>query len=125
MTGRTAFDAAAQGDAAGREVVDTYTHYLAVGVANIINIFFPEVVGLSGGVANQGEKLLEPLRAAVEPMIFGHEFAKKHTRITTCTLGLPRRGSSAQRCWQKVRQTERYMVPKEKKHRIEYRVKTG
>ena len=87
VTGRTAFDAAAQGDAAGREVVDTYTHYLAVGVANIINIFFPEVVGLSGGVANQGEKLLEPLRAAVEPMVFGHEFAKKQTRITTCTLG--------------------------------------
>ncbi len=87
VNGRTAFDAAAQGDAAGREVVDSYVHYLAVGVANMINIFFPEVVGLSGGVANQGENLLRPLRAAVEPMVFGHEFAKKHTRITTCTLG--------------------------------------
>ena len=87
VTGRTAFDAAAQGDAAGREVVDTYTHYLAVGIANIINIFFPEVIGLSGGVANQGENLLVPLRAAVEPMVFGSAFAKKKTRITTCTLG--------------------------------------
>lgn len=114
VTGRTAFDAAAQGDAAGREVVDTYTHYLAVGVANIINIFFPEVVGLSGGVANQGEKLLEPLRAAVEPMIFGHEFAKKHTLHHDLHAGATAQGSSAQRCWQKVRQTERYMVPKER-----------
>lgn len=87
VTGRTAFDAAAQGDAAGREVVDTYTHYLAVGIANIINIFFPEVIGLSGGVANQGENLLVPLRTAVEPMVFGSAFAKKKTRITTCTLG--------------------------------------
>ena len=87
VTGRTAFDAAAQGDAAAQAVVDTYIHYLAVGVANLINIFFPEVIGLSGGVANQGEKLLKPLRAAVEPMTFGHNFAKKHTRITTCTLG--------------------------------------
>ena len=87
VTGRTAFDAAAQGDAAGREVVDTYTHYLAVGIANIINIFFPEVIGLSGGVANQGENLLVPLRAAVEPMVFGSAFAKKKTRITMCTLG--------------------------------------
>ena len=68
-------------------MVDSYVHYLAVGVANMINIFFPEVVGLSGGVANQGENLLRPLRAAVEPMVFGHEFVKKHTRITTCTLG--------------------------------------
>ena len=87
VTGRTAFDAAAQGDAAGQAVVNKYIHYLAVGVANLINIFFPEVIGLSGGVANQGENLLRPLRAAVEPMVFGHEFAQKHTRITTCTLG--------------------------------------
>ena len=87
VNGRTAFDAAAQGDAAGQEVVDKYIHYLAVGVANLINIFFPEVIGLSGGVANQGENLLKPLRAAVEPMTFGNAFAKKHTRITTCTLG--------------------------------------
>lgn len=87
VTGRTAFDAAAQGDAAGQAVVDGYIHYLAVGVANLINIFFPEVIGLSGGVANQGENLLAPLRAAVEPMVFGNAYAQKHTRITTCTLG--------------------------------------
>ncbi len=87
VNGRTAFDAAAQGDMAAQAVVDSYIHYLAVGVANLINIFFPEVIGLSGGVANQGENLLKPLRAAVEPMTFGHSFAKKHTRITTCTLG--------------------------------------
>ena len=87
VTGRTAFDAAAKGDAAAQAVVDGYIHYLAVGVANLINIFFPEVIGLSGGVANQGENLLKPLRAAVAPMTFGHSFAKKHTRITTCTLG--------------------------------------
>ena len=54
---------------------------------SLINIFFPEVIGLSGGVANQGENLLKPLRAAATPMVFGSAFAKKHTRITTCTLG--------------------------------------
>ena len=62
-------------------------HWGAVGVANLINIFFPEVIGLSGGVANQGENLLKPLRAAAAPMVFGSAFAKKHTRIMTCTLG--------------------------------------
>ena len=87
VNGRTAFDAAAQGDAAGKAVVEQYIHYLAVGVANMINIFCPEVIGLSGGVANQGENLLAPLRAAVGPMVFGNAYAQKHTRITTCTLG--------------------------------------
>ena len=87
VTGRTAFDAAARGDAAAQAVVDTYLHWLAVGVANVINIFFPEVVGLSGGVANQGEALFAPLRAAVEPMVFGAAFAARRTRIAGCTLG--------------------------------------
>lgn len=87
VNGRTAFDAAELGDAAAKQVVDNYIHYLAVGIANLINMFFPQVIGLSGGVANQGENLLRPLRAAVQPMIFGDEYAKKHTALTTCTLG--------------------------------------
>lgn len=87
VNGRTAFDAAELGDAAAKQVVDDYIHYLAVGIANLINMFFPQVIGLSGGVANQGENLLRPLRAAVQPMIFGDEYAKKHTALTTCTLG--------------------------------------
>ena len=87
VNGRTAFDAAELGDATAKQVVDDYIHYLAVGIANLINMFFPQVIGLSGGVANQGENLLRPLRAAVQPMIFGDAYAKKHTTLTTCTLG--------------------------------------
>lgn len=87
VTGRTAFDAAAQGDEAGQQVVMQYVHNLAVGVANLINIFSPQVVGLSGGVANQGETLLAPLRRAVQPLVFGSRFQPKKTLITTCTLG--------------------------------------
>lgn len=87
VSGRTAFDAAQQGDAAAAAVVDEYIHWLAMGVANLIAIFYPQVVGLSGGVANQGENLLVPLRAAVEPLVFGHAFAIKKTQIIGCTLG--------------------------------------
>ena len=36
-------------------MVEQYIHYLAVGVANMVNIFFPEVIGLSGGVATRGK----------------------------------------------------------------------
>ena len=87
VEGRTVFDARDAGDAVAQGVVDEYIHNLAVGVANLINIFFPEVVGLSGGVANQGEALLAPLRAAVDPMVFGSAYADKKTRLVTCTLG--------------------------------------
>lgn len=87
LSGRTAFDDAEQGDAAAQAVTAQYIHFLAMGVANLINVFFPEVVGLSGGVANQGEALLAPLRAEVEHLVFGHDFAQKKTRIAACTLG--------------------------------------
>ena len=45
------------------------------------------ILGLSGGVANQGEALLAPLRAQVEPMVFGAAYADKKTRLVSCTLG--------------------------------------
>lgn len=87
VDGRLAFDAAAAGDQAARQVVDRYLQYLGRGISNLINILFPEVVGLSGGVANQGEALLEPLRAIVEPAIYGHEMGGPRTRLVCCTLG--------------------------------------
>lgn len=87
VTGRTVFDARDAGDAVAAQVVDAYIGYLAEGVANLINIFFPQVVGLSGGIANQGEALLAPLREKVEPKVFGAAHAHKKTAITTCTLG--------------------------------------
>ena len=85
--GQVAFAAAAAGDEAARQVVDTYIQDLAIGVAGIINILFPEVIAFSGGVAKQGETLLAPLRREVTARIFGHEYATRQTRLVSCTLG--------------------------------------
>jgi glucokinase len=87
VDGRTAFDAKLRGDAAGTEVVRNYVKYLACGVTNVINIFFPEIIAFSGGVAKQGEALLEPLREEVDRQEFGHKYVKKRTRLAECTLG--------------------------------------
>ena len=74
-------------DAAAQAVVDRYLDDLACGVANIVNIFFPEVIALSGGVANQGDALLVPLRERVRALSYGSRYAVRHTRIELCTLG--------------------------------------
>lgn len=87
VDGRTAFAAKARGDAAGAAVVDDYIDHLADGLANLVNIFFPEVIALSGGVANQGEALLAPLRERVRTRSFGSKYAAKHTRLALCSLG--------------------------------------
>ena len=87
VDGRMAFIAAQRGDAAAQAVVDRYLDDLACGVANIVNIFFPEVIALSGGVANQGDTLLVPLRERVRALSYGSRYAVRHTRIELCTLG--------------------------------------
>lgn len=87
VDGRTAFAAKERGDAAGEEVVRTYIKYLAAGVTNVVNIFFPEIVAFSGGVANQGEALLAPLREEVRRQEFGGKYVKRHAKLLRCTLG--------------------------------------
>ena len=77
VSGKTAFDGARMGDAASREIVDMYLDYLACGLANIINIFQPEIISLGGGVSNEGESLVKALLPRVRKEQYG------------CGLGFP------------------------------------
>lgn len=70
ISGKTAFAAVKQGDAAAAEVVDEYISYLSCGIANIINIFQPEVLSIGGGVCNEGDHLLIPLLAKVKSEVY-------------------------------------------------------
>ena len=71
VSGITAFDAMRLGDAAGREVVDKYMGYLACGIANIINIFQPEIISLGGGVSNEGQSFIDALLPLVQKEQYG------------------------------------------------------
>ncbi|MDK2807952.1 MAG: glucokinase [Clostridiales bacterium] len=75
INGKTPFDAAQMGDETAKEVVGRYIWYLANGITNMINIFRPDKVLLSGGVCNQGEKLTKPLSEIVNRTCFGGEKA--------------------------------------------------
>lgn len=71
VSGKTAFEAAKEGDFAARLVIEDYIDALAVGVSNIINIFQPHVVCIGGGISREGENLMVPLHDRVERMSFG------------------------------------------------------
>ncbi len=62
---RVAFAAMKQGDEVGKEIVDKYISYLACGIANVINIFQPNVLSIGGGVCGEKDNLLVPLKEAV------------------------------------------------------------
>lgn len=71
VDGRTAFTANAEGDFAARQVIDDFVNYLAIGIANIINVFQPSVVCVGGGISGQGEELMRPLRERLKYTSFG------------------------------------------------------
>ncbi|MHD0316245.1 ROK family protein [Fusobacterium sp. THCT1E2] len=60
------FDAAKEGDAFSLDLVEYEAEYLAMGIANILNIINPETIVLGGGVALAGDILLDPLRKKLE-----------------------------------------------------------
>lgn len=86
VNGRTAFDAMRMGDEAAKDVVDKYIYYVAVGVTNIINVFQPDVLCIGGGICNEGETLLAPIRKYVEEERYS-KYAKKQTEICRAKLG--------------------------------------
>jgi glucokinase len=59
------FAAAAAGDGRAAEAVRSVVGRLAVGIANLVTVLWPERVVVGGGVAAAGEGLFAPLRAAV------------------------------------------------------------
>lgn len=70
ITAQTVYDAAQQGDMIAREVVRDTARFLGAGVANLLNVFNPDVVVIAGGVTQAGEALFEPLRAEVRRRAF-------------------------------------------------------
>lgn len=69
VTGKTAFDYKDQ-DESAKAVVEKYIEYLGQGIANMANIFRPNVVILGGGVCAQGDALIKPVQAVLDRDIY-------------------------------------------------------
>lgn len=83
---RVAFTAMKQGDEVGKEVVDRFISYLACGIANMINIFQPNILTIGGGVCNEKDNLLIPLKKKVFEETYTRE-GSKQTEIKIAELG--------------------------------------
>lgn len=86
VSARTAYKAMKEGDATAKEVTEEYVKYLSCGIANVINTFQPDILCIGGGVCNEGDTLLTPLKAAVAEQIYSKRSAK-NTDIVICSLG--------------------------------------
>lgn len=85
-SGKTSFNAMRNGDEAGKAVVDNYIGYVAVGLANIINTFQPDVICIGGGISKEGETLIAPIREIINGENYARSIPAK-TVIKAADLG--------------------------------------
>jgi glucokinase len=86
VSARTAFDCMRKGDKAAKEVVDLYIRMLSAGITNTINIFQPDVLCIGGGVCNEGDALLLPVKELVAKEVYTRN-SEKNTEIVIAKLG--------------------------------------
>lgn len=70
LTAATVYAGAAQGDTVALEIVRDTAKFLGAGLANLLNVFNPDVVVIAGGVTQAGEALFGPLRTEVRRRAF-------------------------------------------------------
>lgn len=82
VNAKVPFDAMRMGDTAAAHVVETYIEYLSDGLANVINAYMPEILVVGGGVCNEGDPLLIPLREkTMNKPYFGPGVRKTEIRL--------------------------------------------
>ncbi|MGH7548942.1 MAG: ROK family protein [Gemmatimonadales bacterium] len=70
ITAQVVYEAAHDGDDYALEVVKDTARFLGAGVANLVNVFNPQVVVICGGVTLAGDRLFAPLRSEVKRRAF-------------------------------------------------------
>jgi glucokinase len=85
VTAQTVFAAAHDEDELALEVVRDTARYLGTGVANLLNIFNPDLFVIVGGVTQAGDALFEPLQREVARRAF--KPAVESCRIVPGALG--------------------------------------
>ena len=69
-----------------REAEPIALKYLAAGITNTINIFQPDILCIGGGVCNEGDALLIPVKKLIAQEIYTRN-SKKNTEIVIAKLG--------------------------------------
>ncbi|MFA4843803.1 MAG: ROK family protein [Candidatus Margulisiibacteriota bacterium] len=77
--------AARQGDEKALRVIRETAHYLAIGFANLVNVFNPELIVVGGGVSKMRELLFTPIREEFKK--YALTLPAKNVKIVRAKLG--------------------------------------
>lgn len=85
LNGETVGRLAQAGDPAALDAVRRVARWLGLGLANLANIFNPEMIVVGGGLSSLGDLLLEPARAILQEMAIAPN--KDVARVAKAELG--------------------------------------
>jgi len=85
VTPEAIHSAAQQGDSLAKELIARTGYYVGVGLANLINIFNPDLIVLGGGLSNIGDMLLKPAFKVAGERAFKEAF--QAVRFVSAGLG--------------------------------------
>ena len=85
VTAQTVQSAAEKGDSIANQLILKVAYYFGVGVANLINIFNPELIVIGGGLSNMGERLFKPAHEVVKERAFNRAY--RTVRFVKAALG--------------------------------------
>ncbi len=85
ISAETIFQAAQQGDRLAGKLIQQTGRYLGVGLANLVNIFNPELIIVGGGLSNMGEHLMGPARDVMQERAY--QVSANAVRIVPALLG--------------------------------------
>jgi glucokinase len=78
--------AARAGDAHALEVIETFADWIALGLANLTNLFDPAMIVLAGGLSADADVFLPRIRAAMDRRLWGTAL-RPHPRVEFAALG--------------------------------------
>lgn len=73
IRGEHVADGAASGDRHAEAILDEFSKWVAVGLANMTNILDPKRIVLGGGAARMGDQLLAPVRTWLERLLYASD----------------------------------------------------
>ena len=86
VTGEHLTAAASDGDPAAVELMRRFGVFVAMGIANLVNIFDPQVVVVGGGLVKAGDVLMGPIRDGLDGLAMGAR-VRPEVRVLPAMLG--------------------------------------
>ena len=76
INGKTVTAAALKGDEVALELLSRHGEIIGIGLANLVNVFDPEMIVLTGGLATAGELILPDIEKGLYQRIFAPDYRK-------------------------------------------------